>query len=89
MAITPDYSHSIVSFPLHVSRVNIFWHFVDLQDLSAIDLVNAGSASTFDSKFVGIDCFTDLGFLSTCRILALVQVFLDQDLALYWIILGL
>ena len=54
MPITPNDGHSIVALPLHVRRVDIPWHLIDLEDLAAIDLVDAPGTLTLDAKLVGV-----------------------------------
>lgn len=90
MTVTPDDGNGIVALPLHVCRVDILRHLVHLKDLSAINFVNATGTSAFDAKLVWVDRLPHLTLLSTgCRTVIGVLVFLNEHLALHWVILGL
>jgi hypothetical protein len=56
VSITPDNGHGIVTFLQHVSRVDILWHFVYLQDLSPIYLVDTGGAHALNSQLKRVYC---------------------------------
>ena len=90
MAITPDHSYRIVSFALHICRIYIFRYLIDLQNLTAIDFVNAASASALDTELVWVNCFDDGLSLDTCctRVLT-VKMLLNKDFTLNWVVLGL
>jgi len=74
MAVTPDDSDRIVALSLHISRVHIFRHFVDLQDLTTVDLINASGASTFYPELIRVDRFADFGLLGAGSLRALIKM---------------
>ena len=59
VSVAPDDGHGVVALLNHFCRMHILWHLVDLQNLPAINLVYAGSAPAFESKFVWIDCLLE------------------------------
>ena len=66
MAITPDYSHGIVALTLHIRRVYVCWHLVDLQNLAAVHLIDAASTLALDAELVRIDCLAEGLTCCTC-----------------------
>ena len=55
VSIAPYYSYGVVSLLDHVCRVNIFWNFIYLQDLSAVDFVYTCCAHALCSEVEGVN----------------------------------
>lgn len=73
MAVTPNHGNSVITFPLHIGWVHIFGHLVHLEDLPAVDLIDAAGAATLNSELVGVNslalCFglRACGLVRACR----------------------
>ena len=81
MSVAPNHSEGIVTLSLHVGWIDVFWHFLDLEDLSAVDLIDATSALTLNAKVMWVDSLFECYFPLRGSLRAFVQMLLDQNFA--------
>lgn len=70
MAVTPNNSDCVVTLLHHVSGVHVFWYFLDLENLTSVNLVNTSRALALDSQLVRINTLFNLTIVcnfDTCR----------------------
>ena len=89
MTVAPDHSNSVVALSLHICGVNIFRHFVKLEDLSTVDFIDAASTTTLHSEFERVDLLTEAGLTSCgCGIVG-VEVLFNYNFAFNRVVLDL
>lgn len=86
MAVTPDNSDCIVALFLHICRVDVLWHLIYLQNLSAINFIDTSCTTAFYAEFVWINLFTDYTLPRSCSIVTLIQELFNDYLAFKWVI---
>ena len=90
MSITPHNCNCVVSFSLHICWIDVFGHFSDLQNLPAIDLINAGCTRALNAEFVRVDRLDNsFGLGAGCVGIFVVKVLLNENLGLDRVISGL
>ena len=89
MSVAPDHSDRIVTLSLHVGRIDIFWHFLDFKDLSAVDLIHAKGTLTHETKVVRVNGLLEHDLPLRSRFLACILVLLNQNFAFDGVVSGL
>jgi hypothetical protein len=82
MTVTPDDCNRIVTLLHHVSWVHVLRNFLDLENLSSVDLIDTTCTLTLYSQLVGINALFNLAVVrdeNTCRCRIIV------DLLLIWL----
>ena len=76
MAIAPDHSKCIVALSLHVRRIDILRHLIDLQYLPTVNFIHAKGTPAHDSQMERINRFSEEYLALTGRLMASSVFFL-------------